>query len=87
MIYIYIYIYIRERGRKRGGRFFLIEGGDSFWSSTHWRIGRVSLRNSTQEREKGDCSQDCLGTLLVTLGVFIHIQSLHLVVYENSMYC
>ena len=51
-----------------------------------WILG-WSLRKSTQEREKGDCSQDCPGTLLVTLGVFIHIQSLHLVVSENSMYC
>ena len=46
-----------------------------------------SLRKSTQEREKGDCSQDCPSTFLVTLGVLIHIQSFHLVVSKNSMYC
>ena len=66
--------YICEKRNSEGGWFFR---GILGWS----------LRKSTQEREKGDCSQDCPGTLLVTLDVFIHIQSLHLVVSENSMYC
>ena len=41
----------------------------------------------TEETEKSNCNQDCPGTLLVTLGVFIHIQSLHLVFSKNSMCC
>ena len=47
----------------------------------------LPLWKSTQEREMGDCSQNYPGTLLVTLGVLIHIRFLHLVISKYSMYC
>ena len=47
----------------------------------------LPLWKSTQELERGDCSQNYPGTLMVTLGVLIHIWFLHLVISEYSMHC
>ena len=46
-----------------------MEGGDPFWSGTHWRIfgGR-----RTEETEKSNCNQGYPGMLLVTLRILIH---------------
>ena len=48
-----------------------------------WRI----LGEITQEREISDCSQDCLGTLLVTLGILTYMRFLLLVISEYSIFC
>ena len=64
-------------------------GGDSFF----WVRGRIGARRiggleeRHKKRKKNNCNQGCPSMLLITLGVFIHIQSLNLVVSENSMYC
>ena len=55
-----------------------LDDWEKFW-------GFLGVKNT--RTRKGWLQQDCPGTFLVTLGVFIHIQSLHLVVSENSMYC
>ena len=46
--------------KQKGGK----ERGTKVWTN---------FGGSTQEREMGDCSQDCPSTLLVTLSVLTHI--------------
>ena len=44
-------------------------------------------KKSTQERERGDCSQGSSGTVLVILGILTHVRFLHVFVSKYLIYC